>query len=449
MLGSAHLTGGWAREDLSGESPSMPRVHLTSLACLLLATLPLTAAHPLAPAAGPADGEQTEAVGGEPASGEIGTATEGFRRHRKRQRRPLQLGTSGGNIEDFTVVPPNVACCGGTLGALLRKDDRYFILSNNHVLARVNQAEVGEAISQPGLNDTACEAPERNLVGTLAGFKKLKLRGNNRADAAIAETSLENVRSDGKILGIGIPGNKTVNPRVGLAVVKSGRTTGVTHGEVSATNVSGFVGFPMECGSEEEYEVRFSKVFLVVSTNNKDFSAGGDSGSVIYEDTGACPRAMGLLFAGTEDFTAANYMKRVMKDVKKMTPKGPAELVGCDPVAAAAEGLRATAETRRRERVELAAMRAQERNEDDILAVPGVVAMGIGRSSGKPDAVVFRVLVESSRPEIVEALPRAIEGVPVEVVVSGKLRALDCRMDGAGPALGGLAPGRLAPSTSR
>jgi hypothetical protein len=131
-----------------------------------------------------------------------------------------------------------------------------------------------------------------------------------------------------------------------------------------------------------------------------------------------------------------------MKDVKKIAPKGPAELVGCDSVAAA-EGLQASAATRRPDRVsraELTALRSQERNEGDILAVPGVVAMGIGRASKEPGDVVFRVLVESSRPEIADALPRAIEGVPVELVVSGKLRALDCRIEGSAPALGGLAP---------
>jgi hypothetical protein len=383
-----------------------------------------------APEIGAADSTQAESV-------------EGPRRHQRRQKRPIQLGSSGGSIEDFTPIPPDVACCGGTLGALLMKQDRYFILSNNHVLARLNQAEIGEDIAQPGLNDSRCEASAGDLVGTLSGFQKLKLAGNNRSDAAIAETSPDHVSPDGRILGIGVPGNTAVNPRVGLPVVKSGRTTGVTRGEVSAVNVSGFVAFSEPCGSEEEVEVRFAKVFLVESTEGKDFSNSGDSGSVIYEDTGECPPAVGLLFAGTDAFTAANPMKIVLRHAKKMAPKGPAELVGCDPVAAAGASFTETRATR----AELRAIRTQARLEDAVLAVPGVVAMGLGRGERRPDDVVFRVFVEDARPETQEALPKSLEGVPVEVVVSGKLRALDCPgAKGSGEVAGGLAPAMQASS---
>jgi len=340
-----------------------------ALACLLLAH----------PGAGVTMAQTAPEIGA--ADSLLAESTDGPRRHRRRQRRPIQLGSSGGSIEDFTPIPPNVACCGGTLGALLMKQDRYFILSNNHVLARLNHAAIGEAISQPGLNDTRCEAAEGDLVATLSGFQKLKLGGVNRSDAAIAETTPDHVSPDGKILGIGVPGNTVVNPKVGLPVVKSGRTTGVTRGEVSAINVSGFVTFSEPCGSENEVEVRFAKVFLVESTEGKDFSNGGDSGSVIYEDTGECPPAMGLLFAGTEAFTAANPMKIVLRHVKKMAPKGPAELVGCDPARAAGAPFTETRATH----AELRAIRAQTRLEADVLAVPGVVAMGLGRGEPRPE----------------------------------------------------------------
>lgn len=364
--------------------------------------------------------------------GQLAARVQGPKQHQRRQKRPIMLGSSGGTTDAFTVVPPDMFCCGGTLGALLKKEDRYFILSNNHVIARFNQAAIGENISQPGLNDTNCEAPGRNVVGALSGFKKLKLNGKNKTDAAIAETNVENVSADGAILGIGVPGNEVVKPRVGAAVVKSGRSTGVTRSEVSTTNVSGFVSFPVECGAESELEVQFKKVFLV---DGGDFSAGGDSGSVIYEDVGVCPRAMGLLFAGTGTFTAANPMKQVMKAVKKMSPKGKAELVGCDPVGAKGDRWRAAL----LDRAERVAVRVQRWAEDGVLALPGVVAMGIGRASNKPGSVVFKVLVEDSRPEIAEAIPKSIEGVPVEVVVSGRLRALYCPNEGApGLAIGGL-----------
>jgi len=396
-----------------------------SVAPAVLAVLSL-----VVPAGGPATAqarpETVEAAAGEPYS------AAGAKKHRKRQKRPIKMGVSGGSIEDFAVIPPNIACCGGTLGALLMKKGRYFVLSNNHVLARVNQAAPGEAINQPGLNDTKCEARAKNLIGTLSGFKKLKLTGSNTVDAAIAETTPEDVSADGAILGIGVPGNKVVAPRVGTAVVKSGRTTGVTRGEITTTNVSGFVSFPEECGSDVEHEVQFKKVFLVASTGPDPFSDGGDSGSVIYEDTGSCPRAVGHLFAGNEEFTAANPMKQVMKAVRRMKPKGKATLVGCQPVAAFDDRQPAAGDPAERR-----AMRVQRSIEQRILALPGVVGIGIGRASDRSGRVVFRVLVEDARPEIAASVPRSLDGVPVETVASGKLRALSCT--GAGKARGGIA----------
>ncbi len=364
------------------------------------------------------------------------TQALGPKQHKKRQKRPMKLGVSGGTVEDFTAFPPSVFCCGGTMGALLKKDNRHFILSNNHVLARLNAGAIGESINQPGLNDNNCAAPSDDQIATLSGFKKIKLNGKNKVDAAIAETSVDKVSADGAILGLGIPGNEVVGAKVGLAVKKSGRTTGFTRGEVIATNISGFVSFQLACGDDSTIrQVQFVKTFLVASTNNKDFSAGGDSGSVIYEDVKQCPRAMGLLFAGSSAFTVANPMNRVMKDVKKMKPKGPAELVGCDSAVASSGRLKAT----REDRAERLAARVQRRVEDGILAYPGVFAMGIGRAAKDADSVVFKIFVDDARPGNAAAIPSSMDGVPVEVVLSDRFRALHC-LSGDSPetAIGGL-----------
>ena len=66
--------------------------------------------------------------------------------------RTMFYGSSGGNVNDIT----NAFCCSGTLGSLVSKGGTQYILSNNHVLARVDQATVGEDISQPGLIDNGC-----------------------------------------------------------------------------------------------------------------------------------------------------------------------------------------------------------------------------------------------------------------------------------------------------
>lgn len=355
-------------------------------------------------------------------------AAESSAGHRNRQKRPIELGTSGSSSESLI---PGVLCCGGTLGALLKKKDRYFVLSNNHVLGRLNQAVVGEDVLQPGLFDTKCKIKNKNYIGTLAGFKKIKFSGTNKADAAIAETTPELVSDDGAIHGIGIPGNKTVKPQPGDRVVKSGRSTGVTHGEVEIVNLSGGLTFSKSCGSDEEVGAQFKQLFTVVDGN---FSAGGDSGAVIYEDVASCPRAMGHLIGGSFRFTIATLMKNTLKAVKRIAPKGKAELVGCDPNARVEKQGR----NARLERAVRTASQTQRRHEERILALPGVVAIGIVRSPGNPDEAIFRVLVEESESETADAVPSNLEGIPVEVVVSGPIRARGCPNGELGSVLGGL-----------
>src|SRR4030095_15073990 len=63
------------------------------------------------------------------------------------QVRNQHFGVSGGNINDIT----KRFCCSGTLGSLVTDGTTQYVLSNNHVLARVDQAATGEDISQPGL----------------------------------------------------------------------------------------------------------------------------------------------------------------------------------------------------------------------------------------------------------------------------------------------------------
>ncbi|MGE5693267.1 MAG: hypothetical protein ACM3YF_05760, partial [Candidatus Zixiibacteriota bacterium] len=58
--------------------------------------------------------------------------------------RPVPIGVSIAN---------NLECATGTLGCVVEKAGKKYILSNNHVLARENLASVGEDIVQPGRYD--------------------------------------------------------------------------------------------------------------------------------------------------------------------------------------------------------------------------------------------------------------------------------------------------------
>jgi hypothetical protein len=64
----------------------------------------------------------------------------------------------------------------------------------------------------------------------------------------------------------------------------------------------------------------------------------------------------------------------------------------------------------------------QERNENRVLAIPGVVGIGIGPTQdGK--GLAFIVYVEKLTPEMRGRLPVDIEGIPVRLYESGIIKA--------------------------
>ncbi|MDX1500920.1 MAG: hypothetical protein R3325_01065 [Thermoanaerobaculia bacterium] len=352
-------------------------------------------------------------------------ATAGVKKFRKKQPRPVQLGTSAGNAEDFSLDPPFISCAGGTAGALLKMEDPedpdgelYFILSNNHVLALGNQGSPGDEIVQPGLIDTDCESASEDAIAHLSSFKKIKFGGKkrNHVDMAIAEVVDGAVRENGKILRLGVPGNGVVDAEPGQKVKKSGRTTGFTRGDVFLVDTDVLVDF-LSSGATKTALFRNQDV---VESRNRDFSGGGDSGAVVYLDAGKCSPAIGLLFAGNANFTALNPMERVLGAAKKLRPRGEKTLVGCDsPVAAVA------AFSAREDRGFRNAQRVKERFADRVLEIDGVVGVGVGREkTGTGDAMaVLRVLVERADDETLAEIPGELDGVPVRVVVTGRFKA--------------------------
>lgn len=109
----------------------------------------------------------------------------------------------------------------GTLGAIVRDptSKRLLGLSNCHVLARFDG---NSEIVQPGPEDEI--APDLHL-GTL-GQNGIGLDG----DAGL--TTIEGRLIEPRIFGLGVAVESLAEPRVGDKVVKSGRTTEITHGVV-------------------------------------------------------------------------------------------------------------------------------------------------------------------------------------------------------------------------
>jgi hypothetical protein len=236
---------------------------------------------------------------------------------------PVQLGASGGNAVDYDTRGNQIAdCCGGTLGSLIQDGNGHqFLLSNNHVLARSDQAGMGDSISQPGLIDNNCtplgEGPGTTQVGSLAGWLALGSKSTN-ADAAIAQVASGAVDTTGSILelgarqadgslaaappGISSTGGKGETAALGQMVAKSGRTTGLTCGNVSALNLDVNVDYYQDCAETKAYLTKTFTNQLAISGNQ--FSDAGDSGSLVVDTGNAEP--VGLFFAGGMDVSGVS-----------------------------------------------------------------------------------------------------------------------------------------------
>lgn len=231
--------------------------------------------------------------------------------HKAKQTPPIQLGTSGGWGYDLA----NGYCCGGTLGSLIAKGGKQYILSNYHVLEADivaggnNQvAQAGDPVIQPGLIDVGCNAANGQDVATLSGIKSLPA---SNVDAAIAEVLPGQVRTDGAILEIGTISSETVAASLNQAVKKSGRTTGLTRSKVSGLNATVSVAYDNECAGGAAFTKTFTGQIIIANRASK-FLAGGDSGSLMVQDVSTNPKAVGLLYAGSSSLAVANPIGQVL-----------------------------------------------------------------------------------------------------------------------------------------
>jgi hypothetical protein len=236
---------------------------------------------------------------------------------RKKRWRPAPAGVSIGHYQ----------VTAGTLGCLVYKNGQPLILSNNHVLANVNQAKIGDPILQPGAYDGG--TVDKDVLAHLYNFVEIKIPGpspcpiaktivnmcnflaqlfgretrlmafagleGNLVDCALAKPNKDG-DVDNTILEVnGFSGE--VEPEVGMRVKKSGRTSGLTHGQVTQVGVT--------------VNVNVGKDRMALFTDQCAIGAmsqPGDSGSIVLSEDNKC---VGLLFAGSETVTMANRYSNV------------------------------------------------------------------------------------------------------------------------------------------
>jgi hypothetical protein len=203
----------------------------------------------------------------------------------KRRMRPAEGGFSVGHVNITAGTMATAVYDSRPFPGIPRK---YYMLSNNHVLADSNNAALGDPIVQPGPFDGGVLLSD--LIARLSRFVPIRFDGKcNLVDAAIAEGEFHDL--DREIYWIGyVKGIASVE--IGTLVQKTGRTTSYTTGRVTAINATVNVNYG---GGKVAKMCR-----QIVTTN---MSAGGDSGSLLLDMK---ENAVGLLFAGSPFVTIHN-----------------------------------------------------------------------------------------------------------------------------------------------
>ena len=214
----------------------------------------------------------------------------------KRQRLPrLIKGVPTDVIESGTprlaarpgsliVVPEDTMDNAGTLGAVVKDEGgARYLISNNHVLANVNQNPIGHPILGIDM---------QTRIATLSAFVSLDLNGPNEVDAALAQlddpvavgTSLRRPAgplADDTLMAAGL----------GKQVCKRGAGSGFTTGTVQSPLASKRI-------EDDQGDSLLIIDAIVIEDLGTAFSVGGDSGSLIVDQQQK--RAVGLLIGRTD-----------------------------------------------------------------------------------------------------------------------------------------------------
>jgi endonuclease G, mitochondrial len=180
---------------------------------------------------------------------------------RKRRMDPMVPGISISNVNGSA----------GTIGCMVydKASGSPYILSNWHVLHGAN-GEIGDDIVQPGPHDN--NRAHLNRMGKL-----VRSHLGHAGDCAI--TTIEDRRFNNIVIDLGISIDKIGEPELGDKVIKSGRTTGITHGMVTRVNTIVKIDYGGSIGEQEIWGFEIG-VDPTNPPDNGEISMGGDSGSL-------------------------------------------------------------------------------------------------------------------------------------------------------------------------
>lgn len=232
---------------------------------------------------------------------------------------PYHLLGSGHYTCGSSVSIANESGSAGTLGCLVKNDrGELYGLSNNHVFAGNNYADIGIPIIAPGQADIAARNLDPFVIGHLHQALHV-IDGNpeivpcaDNIDAAIMKLSAADRISSMQRSYYDTP--KAVIPlQAGMMVEKVGRTTGRTRGKVTSFHFTpqGVRANIVKIGSFKI--LYFTNIFGIVGENDTRFSGPGDSGSLITTlDADGERKAVGLVFAGHDNLSFAVSLDTVL-----------------------------------------------------------------------------------------------------------------------------------------
>ena len=357
---------------------------------------------------------------------------------------PIFLGSSGGNNLDTNAT----GCCIGTLGSLLQRGGTFFILGNNHVLARSSFAAANEAIMQAGAS-LCFPATQVAALTKQAALKPSPCTGvctgnaPSNVDAAIATisstTAVDNVAGvpTGNILELGTAGPTSIAPAppsattttpaavllANVQVAKSGRTSGLTCANLLSASTDGItVAYDSSCGGATAFNAVFNGQMIV---NSGTFSAGGDSGSLIVAADTARP--VGLLYAGNATSTVANPIQDVITAFTTAGPTVPTfvggadHAVSCKPTASANSaqvGAQSAPVSAHQQQI---AAGVRDRHVGSLMASDSSIrSVTVGGSFDAPGEAAL-VIELSAVPQV--RIPAVIEGVRTKLVYADGVNA--------------------------
>ena len=200
---------------------------------------------------------------------------------RKKRIDPIQPGVSVGHVD----------ISAGTIGCLVYdiSDGTPYILSNWHVLHGPT-GRIGDSVVQPGAHDD--NRIDHNRLGKL-----VRSHLGHAGDCAVA--TIEGRQATADPFELDVPVEELGEPELGDRVIKSGRTTGVTHGIVRRVDTIAKIDYG---GSVGEQEIGCFEIGVDpdAPAQNGEISQGGDSGAAWLFTDGDKPTSVlaGIHFAG-------------------------------------------------------------------------------------------------------------------------------------------------------